>query len=364
MIVVVGAGVLVKSLVALFQVDPGFHPRGVLTLRISAPSAPTFTRIEERLRSFPGIEAIAAANTLPLIANRATALRFNVPGSPLVNPDALPVAQQRSVTPDYFRAMRIAVRSGRAFTQRDLGQPVVVINQTLASRFWPGRDAVGERFVIGPWSAVPDWATIVGVVGDVKQFGLDSDPSMDIYFPALAPKYLILRTAGDPSSLAAPIQRELQAIDPALAISDVRTMDQLIEESTGTRRSTTALLSAFAAMALVLALVGIYGVTSWAVAQRTREIGIRLALGASRARVCRMVLLSAARWTAAGLALGLAGAFALRRALASLAFGVSAADPGVYSAATLLLIATALLAAYIPARRAARVPPWIALRWE
>ena len=364
LVVMIGAGILVKSFLSLLQVDPGFDPRRVLTLRLSSPSAATFARIEERLRTLPGIESIAAANTLPLIANRAAALRFNVPGSPLVNPDALPVAQQRSVSPEYFRAMGIRVRSGRPFTRRDLDQPVVVINETMAHRFWPGQDAVGQRFVIGPWGPTPAWSTIIGVAGDVKQFGLDSEPTMDIYFPTLSPKYLIVRTAADPASLAVPVQRELQAIDPALAISDVRTLSELLSESSDSRRSTTALLSAFAALALILALVGIYGVTSWAVSQRTREIGIRMALGAGRGRVLRMVLLSGARWSALGLALGLAVSLAFRRVLTGLVFGVSTADPWVYAAAPLVLILAAMLACYLPARRASRVSPLTALRWE
>ena len=204
---------------------------------------------QARLHSLPGVDSVAAANTLPLIASRAAALRFHVPGSPLINPDALPVAQQRSVTPDYFRALGIPLRSGRPFTDRDLNQPVVIVNAELARRFWPGQDAIGKKFVIGPWSATPNWATIVGVAADVKQFGLDSAPTMDLYFPALAPKYLIVRTIADPLPFTAAIQRELQSIDPPMALADVRTMDQLRTASAASRRPTAALLAAFAARA-------------------------------------------------------------------------------------------------------------------
>jgi putative ABC transport system permease protein len=362
LIVVIGAGILARSFFALMRVDPGFNPRGILTLRISSPTPPDFNRIQARLRSLPAVDSVAAANTLPLIASRAAALRFHVPGSPLINPDALPVAQQRSVSPDYFRALGIPLRFGRAFTDRDLNQPVVIVNAELARRFWPGEDATGKKFVIGPWSATPNWATIVGVSSDVKQFGLDSAPTMDLYFPALAPKYLIVHTSADPLSLTAAVQRELQSIDPAMAIADVRTMDQLLTESTASRRSTAGLLTAFAALALVLALIGIYGVTSWSVAQRTREIGIRIALGADRPRILRLVLLQAARLCALGLAIGLAGSFALRRVLAAIVFGIAPADPFVYAAATLILTFAALLACYLPARRASTIPPSTALR--
>ena len=368
LMVVIGAGILAKSFVALLAVDPGFDPHGVLTLRVSSASAADpgalFRRVEARFRSLAGVESVASVNALPLVANRAAALRFHVPGSPLINPDALPVAQLRVVSPEYFRAMRIPLRSGREFTERDLNQPVVVINQTMARRFWPGEDAVGKKFVTGPWGPNPAWSTIIGVAGDVKQFGLDSEPSMDLYFPGLGSRYLVLRTAGNPASLAAAAQRALQAIDPGLAIADVRTMDQILEQSAESRRSTAELLAVFAAMAVVLALVGIYGVTSWTVSRRTREIGIRMALGADRAQVLRMVLLQGSKLCGMGLGIGLAGTFALRRVLSGLVFGVGTADPAIYGGATLLIVAAALAACYVPARRASRIAPVEALRWE
>lgn len=368
LVVVVGAGILAKSFFRLMHVDPGFTAHGLLTLRISWPPSQNaealFARIRERLESSPGIESIAAANTLPLVADRANALRFNVPGSPLIDPDALPVGQIRAVSPGYFRAMQIPFRSGRSFTEQELGQSVVVINESMARRFWPGQDPVGAKFVTAPWAPNPGWSTIVGVAGDVKQFGLDSEPSMDIYFPSLAPAYLILRTSADASTLAAAVQREIQAMNPDLAISDVRTMDQVMEQSASSRRWTMGLLSAFAGLALILALIGIYGVTSWAVSQRTREIGIRMALGADAGEVRRMVIGYGTRLCVTGLAIGIAGSLALRGFLASLAFEVSTADPFIYGGAVLLMILAALLACYLPARRASRVDPLVALRWE
>ena len=234
----------------------------------------------------------------------------------------------------------------------------------MARRFWPGQDPVDSKFVTGPWGPNPNWSTIVGVAGDVKQFGLDSEASMDVYFPSLAPARLILLTSADPLSLAGAVQREIQAVHPGLAVSDVYTMDQVLAQSAYSRRWTMGLLSAFAGLALALALVGIYGVMSWAVAQRTREIGIRMALGAERGQVLTMVILHGAKLCASGLAIGVAGSLALGRFVSGLTYNVSTADPLICCGASLLMTVAALLACYVPARRASRVDPLVALRWE
>lgn len=368
LVLVAGAGILAKSFLHLMHVDPGFQPRGVLTMRISVPPSrnpsPLFHRIEQSVRSLPGVESVAVANTLPLVANRADTMRFNVPGSPLINPDALPAAQNRRISPSYFDAMRIPLISGRAFTERDLGEPVVIVNSTLARRFWPGRDPVGLKFITGPWGPNPSWSTIIGVAGDVKQFGLDSEPTLDLYFPSLAPKYLIVKTAGDAASLSKAVRAAIQHAGADLPVSEIRTMDQVLSQSARGRRWTMGLLAAFAVLALVLALVGIYGVISWSVAQRTREIGVRIALGADPRDISRMIVGEALKLSAVGLLLGLGGAFALRRVLSSLAFGAGVSDPLIYGGAALLMLAVAALACYIPARRAGRVEPNLALRWE
>jgi predicted permease len=368
LVLVVGEGILVKSFLHLMHVDPGFDPQQVLTLRISIPPSrkpdALFHRIEERLRTLAGVESIAAANTLPLIATRANSTRFNVPGSPLIDPNALPAAQIRAVSPDYFRAMRIPMRSGRPFHESETNDPVVIVNETLARRYWPGRDPVGLKFVTGPWGPNPSWSTVVGVAGDVKQFGLDSEPSLDLYFPSLIPTYLVVKTAQDPLLLAAAVRRITHEIDPDLAISEVQTMEQVLAKSARSRRWTMALLGVFAALALVLALVGIYGVMSWSVSLRTREIGIRMALGARSGHVLGAVIRSGLKLSAMGLVVGTAGAFALRGVLAGLVFGVSTADPLIYGSVALLMLAVAILACYLPARRASRVDPLIALRWE
>jgi predicted permease len=368
LMLVSSAGILMKSFVRLMRVDPGFDPRGVLTLRVSVPPSRNgvdlFHRIEQRVRTFPGVDAVAGANAVPLIANRANTSRFNVPGSPLINPDALPAAQLRAVSPDYFRAMNIPLRAGRAFTERDLNQPVAIINETMARRYWPGKNPVGEKYVSGVWGPAPVFSTIVGVAGDVKQFGLDSEPSNDEYFPYVGPAYVIVHTRGDAASLGAAVRGAIHDVDADLPVEDVRTMEQIEAESARSRRWTLALLAAFAGVALGLALVGIYGVMAWSVERRTREIGIRVALGAEPGRVARLVLAEGVKLCAMGAGIGLIGAVAARRVLASFVFGVSTADPWVYAGVIGLMAAVAMIACYFPARRAGRVDPMEALRTE
>jgi putative ABC transport system permease protein len=368
MVLVAGAGILVKSFVRLWHVDPGFSPRGLLTMRLTLPDAAKpdvlFHRIEERVKQIPGVDSFASTNALPLSPNHGNAGRFNVPGSPLINPDALPAAQTRWVSPDYFRAMHIPIHAGRAFDDRDLNQPVVIINETMARRFWPGQNPVGIRFITGPWGPNPTWSTIVGVAGDVKQFGLDSEPSFDVYYPALAPLSIVVRTEANPMSLTGAVRAGIRAADADVALSEIRTMDDALVESAAARRWTVSLLASFAVLATVLALVGVYGIVSWSVTQRTREIGIRVALGASSRDVLGDVLGRGIRLSALGLGIGLAGAFALRRVLANLVFGVSPSDPAVYAGVSALMFAVALAACYLPARRASRVDPLAALRWN
>jgi predicted permease len=368
MLLVTGAGILIRSFVRLSHVDPGFSSRGLLTIRLTIPKSRQpdvlFRRIEERVKRIPGVDLFASTTALPLTPNHGNAGRFNVPGSPLINPDSLPAGQVRWVSPDYFRIMQIPLRFGRAFDERDLNKSVVIINETMARRFWPRRDPVGLRFITGPWGPNPTWSTIIGVVGDVKQFGLDSEPSLDLYYPGLDPLSILAHTAGNAKSLIGPVRAAIQSVDPEVPVSEILTMDQVVEESAATQRWTMALLSAFAAFAITLALVGIYGVVSWSVAQRTREIGIRLTLGASPSKVVGEVLSYGIRVSAAGLAIGLIAAFLLRQLLTSLIFDVSPSDPLTYAAVAGLMFAVALTACYIPARRASRVDPLIALRWE
>ncbi len=365
---VIGAAILAKSFNGLLHVNPGFDPKGILTLRVLTPQSRNpealFHRMQEKLTALPGVQGVAVTNALPLIANRANASRFNIPGNHLIQPDALPAAQIRTMSPDYFRVMRVALRAGHTFTDRDLKQPVVMINEAMARRFWPGKNPIGLKFVTGPWDAPPTWSRIIGVVADVKQFGLDSEPTMDIYYPGLAAQYVIVKATGDPLALAGVVDRSLHALDPELAISEMRSMDQIVNESARKRRWTMGLLTTFAGLALLLALAGIYGVMAWSVAQRSREIGIRMALGAQRRQVLWLVLGNGMKLAVAGAALGMAGSLALRHTLAALVYGVSTADPLIYFSAAASMLLVSLLACYLPARRASNVDPSISLRYE
>lgn len=369
LMLVASAGILFKSFMHLMQVDPGFRTQGLLSARmpfsrVSKTPDVLFHRIEQRVRELPGVDSFASTTAPPLAAGRGNKSRFNVPGSPLINPDALPSAEVRSVSPRYFETMHIPIRSGREFTDRDLTAPVVIINETMARRFWPGRDPIGEKFITAVWGPSPGYSTIIGVAGDVKQLGLDADPTFDIYFPGLFPQYVILHTNGDPKLLAGDLRRAIQSADPDVPVPELITLDQLVADSAASRRWTMTLLGSFAGLALILALVGIYGVISWTVAQRTREIGIRVALGASASQVLRSVVGYGMKLSAAGLILGFAGAFAARRLLSTLVYGVSTADPWIYAGVALLMLAVALAASLVPARRASRVDPLTALRWE
>jgi len=368
MMLATGAGLLARDYMRLVQVDPGFDPHGLLTLRVTpSPSRPPgelYHRLDQPIRALPGVQAMAVANVLPLVASRANVTRFAAPESPLINPNALPGAQLRAVSPGYFRAMKIPLLSGRPFDERDLTGDGVIINENMARRYWPGRDPVGLKFIIGPWGPKPNYGTIVGVAGDVKQFGLDSEPTFDLYFPTIVARYLIVRTQGDPAALAAAVRREIHAADPEAPVMDVRSMEDVLAESSHSRRWTMALLTAFAALAMLLSAVGIYGVMSWSVAQRTREIGIRMALGAARPGVLAMVVRHGLRLSGIGLSVGLAGAWLFRRVLASLMFGAGSSAWWVYAAAAAVLLAAALTAVWAPARRASRMDPLAALRWE
>jgi putative ABC transport system permease protein len=363
-----GAGILMKSFVRLMRVDPGLRSEGVLALRLSVPAsgdaAILWKRLEAGLRAIPGVERWASTNTLPPIASRAPATRFYVPGAPGMNPDALPAAQIRLASTAFFDVMGIPLRAGRTFTESDLNQPVVIVNQAMARRYWPGKDAVGMKFVTGPWGPNPSYSTIVGVVGDVKQFGLDSETTMDLYFPGRLASELVVKTTGNPAALASAVRRAVREAAPAIPVAEVRTMDAVLAESARSRRWTMSLVSLFAAVALLLALVGIYGVMAGSVAARRREIGIRMALGAGRSQVVAMVLREGIALCTIGMAIGVWGALFLRRVMAGLVFGVSPSDPLVYGSVAAFMLAVSAAACYLPARRASTVDPLVALRWE
>jgi putative ABC transport system permease protein len=368
LMLLMGAGLLIRSFARLLHVDPGFRSANLLTLRFEPSGFPDsqtlrtfYDRLETRLKSLPGVNAVAATRALPLAAERSEAQRFVVPGSPLMRPDVFPVAQLHSITPDYFRTLGIALR-GRTYNARDLDQPYVIVNETMARTFWPREDAVGKRFIIGPWGPDPEWATIIGIAADVKQLGLDSERTNDFYFLSYGPRYLILQTAFDPLSLAPAVRREIQALDPSAPVSDFRTMEQVLASTTAPRRFSTVLLSIFASVALALAMIGIYGIMSWSVARRTQEIGIRMAVGADARGILKLILGRGLKLSAIGLALGLLATLALTRLLSTQLFEISPYDPWVFTAVSALMLAVTTTACYLPARRATKVDPITTLR--
>jgi putative ABC transport system permease protein len=369
-----GAGLFIHSFARLLHVNPGFQAANVLTLRVQLQLSPQeeanaqklktfYERLELRLHSLPGVRSVAATNAPPLATERNNVMRFAVPGSPLMRPDMFPVAHRHLITPDYFRALSIPLR-GRTYTARDLDGPYVIVNETMARTFWPGEDAVGKRFITGPFGPSPTWSTIIGVAADFKQIGLDSDRTNDFYFLWYGPTYLMIQTNGGPLALAPVVRREIHALDPDSAVSDFRTMDQLLDGSTGPRRFSTVLLSIFAALALVLAVIGIYGIISWSVAQRTQEIGIRMAVGADSSGILKLILGRGLKLSAAGLVIGLAATLALTRVLAGQLFEISPHDPWVLTVVSVLMLGVTAAACYLPARRATQVDPITALRSE
>ena len=368
LILAAGAGILMKSFARLMHVETGFDPSGVLTVRVTLPAgrdpSPFFRRVEASLQALPGVDSVAASNSLPPEGDRAFVSRFLVPGSTLTRPDAPGAAQVVLATADLFRVLRVPIRSGRAFTDRDADADSVIVSETMARRFWPGRDPVGLKFATSIFATPPGYSTIVGVAADVKRFGLESEATADIYWPVRGAQFVFVRGSGNIAALAPAVRAAIQAIDPDVPVSDARTLDAVVRESARSRRWTMGLLAAFASLAVVLAAIGIYGVMAWLVGQRTREIGIRMALGADAAQVRAMVVLYSLKLGLAGTAIGLAGAFALRHVLAALVFDVSPSDPALYAAVAALLSAVAVAAAYLPARRASRIDPWLALRWE
>jgi putative ABC transport system permease protein len=390
LVLIAGATLLVRSFVLMLQKPPGFETADVLTLKLSLPvvkygsagAAERFsTQVVERLEGLPGVRAAAVATTLPL--ERGPGLDFKIPGRNQGGEDGRGTyaASFRALTPDLFQVLRIPVLRGRGFAAGDrVGAPLVaVINQKLARRCWPNQDPIGQRLSIAEGEILADRGsrTIVGVVGDTRDEGLDQEPPDLIYVPLaqlqdplvgllfkLIPVSVAVRSAAASPALATAISKQIWAVDPAQPIADVRTMAEVRAASLGSRRFTTTLLGLLALLAVTLAAVGIYGVLSYLVQQRTREIGVRLALGATTAQVLGLVLRQGLGAVLAGLALGTGGAFALTRLMKSLLVGVTAADPLTFVLTPALLAAIALLACSIPARRASQLDPLVALRQE
>ncbi len=369
-----GTFLLLRSFTALLTVNPGFSPEGLLTMQVELPDRLTtaearlayYDELFERLRALPGVVAAGGTTRLPL-GSTSVSTTIDVEGRP--RPDAeLPEVQFRRAVDDYFRAMQMPVVRGRSFTREDgpASPPVAVVNEAMAARLFPGENPLGRRVRTGPNPSRNQWTTIVGVVGDVRHTGLEQVPAPEMYIPhrqgpPVAP-FLVVRTTGNPAELVERLRADARAFDRALALFDVRTMLDVRSASVAPRRFVLLLVSVFGGLALLLAGVGVYGVMALVVGERTREMGVRLALGAEPRAVLWMVLGQAARLAAIGIALGVAAAWLLSPLLASQLFEVRPADPVTFTAAPIVLLAAAALAAFIPARRAMRVDPLVALR--
>ncbi len=382
LVLLVSAGLLVKSFWRLLNTDPGFAAQNLLTMQLALKANEGeggkvlnfFRELEGRVAALPGVEAAAYSNGLPLLGASDTS--FAIEGRPQPEPGKQPQTMLYATSPDYLRAMGIRLIKGRFFTAQDTqrSQRVAVIDEAFARQQFPDEDPIGQR-IAGDGDAPS--AEIVGVVAHVKHFGLDADESIQaqLYFPfnqapddalpSLAGRMnFVLRTTADPLNLTAAVRREVQSLDPNQPVYNVNTMEETLDRSLAAQRLSTTLLLLFAAVALVLAAVGLYGVMSYAVTQRRHEIGIRMALGAQTGDVLRLVVGQGMTLILIGVALGLAGAFAATRVMASLLYGVSATDPVIFFSVALLLAAVALVACLIPARRATKVDPMVALRYE
>jgi len=372
----IGAGLLLKSFVRLLNVKPGFEPGKLITMMVPASGAKYdqeeavrqfYREVLERVSKLPGVEAAGVVSNLPLFGNYDSS-GFHIEEKPLPNPADAPDVQRYGVSPDYLRAMRINLLRGRGFTEQDgVNAPLVaLISQTAAQRFWPNEDPLGKRVRIG---GIKDpLRTIVGVVPDVLHNGLEDGPDTQAYVPHAqwtdSFMQLTVRTAAEPAGVIAAIRREIKAVDKDIPLYQIATMEQLVETTTAQRRFTLLLAGVFAALSLLLAGLGIYSVIARSVAQRTREIGIRMALGAQTGDVLRLIVGQGLKLALLGVGIGLAGATAITRLMKTLLFGVSPTDPLTFGGVALLLVGVALLACWIPARRAAKVDPMIALKCE
>jgi putative ABC transport system permease protein len=376
LVLLIGAGLMVRSFWRLQGVDPGFNPQNVLTMELSL-SASKYAKEEQmadfykqvigRIETLPGVESVGATWMLPLSGQDAGS-GLEVEGRPAASPGEGTRSAFSSITPRYFRTMEIPLIRGRDFTDQDTATApgVVIINESFARRFFPGEDPLGRRLRRG----APDspWLTVVGIVGDVKHTSLTDEPRTEMYLAALQTPFpfmnVVVRTASDPTSLMAAIRQEVWAVDRDQPVASVDTMQHLVANSVAGARFNTLLFGVFATVAMILSAVGIYGIMAYSVIQRTQEIGIRMALGAGRHDIIRMVVGQGMTLALVGVVIGLLAAFALTRVMSSLLYGVTATDPLTFAGVSLGLTVVALVACYIPARRATKVDPMVALRYE
>src|SRR5262245_25259115 len=368
------AGLMIRSFMRLQSVNPGFKPEGLLLARVSLPqsanrtgvqTAASFRQVIEKVASLPGVQSVGAIGNLLMRGNPDGTI--TVEGRP---PDGAGQGAgeltAENISHDLFQALAMPLLKGRYFTRQEtFDSRVVIINETLARRFFPGEDPIGKRFKFGSPQSKNDWFGIVGVVGDLRRQRLEKQAVSEFYFPdASSDMDLLARVSTDPLALAGPVRRVIRSVDPTAAVYGVTTGASLMEKLGAGRRFQTGLLALFAMVALVLATMGIYGVMRYAVAQRTHEIGIRLALGARSVDVLRLIIGQGMRLTLIGVATGLLASFALSRVMTQLLFGVSATDPATFAGVAFALMGAALLACYLPARRATKVDPLRSLRHE
>ncbi len=379
LMLLIGAGLMIRSFQTLQQVNPGFNPHHVVTMQINLPrnkyqdpaqGAAFQQQFLQKVESLPGVESASLSMALPpslLVMTNPFAIEGNLPAPG----EAQPLAEHILVSPNYFQTLGIRLINGRVFTDADKqdAPSVIIINKTMAETYFPNEDPVGKRMQTGDYNPQAPFDTIIGVVDDVKYQGLNQERKPTMYWPYLQntwwrSMYVAVRTQNDPLQSVAGIRKEVWSIDQDLPVSSIKTMEQLMSESVNEPKAMTTLFAMFGAVALILASIGIYGVMSYTVTQRTREIGIRLALGAQKSDVLQMVIKQGLKLAIIGVCLGLIASFALTRLMADLLFGVSATDVLTYVAVSIILAGVALVACLVPARRAAKTDPMVALRYE
>jgi putative ABC transport system permease protein len=383
-VLVTGAGLMTRTMFALGAIDPGFDPSNLLTLRVSVSGDRSTDALREafdrrlltfgddvlaRVRALPGVERAAITLSLPIDGSNWNSV-FIVGDQPVPARDALPSSAFTPVSFEYFDTLRMQLRSGRFFDATDTAasRKTAVVNEALARRFWPTESPIGKRLKQGWPETESPWREIVGVVNDVKLNGVEAATPLQVYlpFPQAPTSYaaLVVRTATPPETLIKPVTGAIHRVDPQLPVFDVQTMDGMMRDAVTRRSMTMLIFGAFAVVALVLASVGLYGVVSQGVVERTREVGVRIALGATRPQVIRLFIGQGIATTAAGVAVGIASALALARLVTDLLFQVEPTDPLAFWTAIGTLMLVSLAACYVPARRAARVSPTVALRGE
>lgn len=377
-VLLISTGLVVRSFIRLQSVDPGFDPDNISTAGLSLPAsrypqasqqARFFTNVLTEIESLPGTQAAALASNLPF--EESWEILFTVEGQEPASVRETPVASSHAISPNYLNLMGIALVKGRSFTQQDTetSDKVVIVDENLAQRYWPGDNPINKRIRRGAWQSSTPWLTVVGVVKSVRQYGLDKDPKPEIYLPyqqnpRATMSVLLKSDISLPEHFATAIRQAVQTVDKNQPIYSVRTMRQIISDSTAPKRFSLVTFGVFALIALILASVGMYGVVSYYAAQRTQEMGLRMALGARPADILKLVVGHGLRLALAGIAVGVIASIAATRVLSSLLYGVRATDPAVFLGVTALLIGVALLASYVPARRASRTDPLLVIRYE